>query len=334
MDRDELLRAAERNAATAIDWGQAVLADATERLAPYVNQAGERIGPYIAQAGERIGPVVAQAGERIAPYVAQAGERIGPAIHEAQIRGARAAASTLGKVQPTIDHALRQAGPLADAAVKKVAPVVEDILTRIPPAVEAARGKLQDDLLPRLSDTLTAIAKQPLAAEIAPALVAATAAVSAELVKPAASTELVKPARKKKSFGRRLGVFMLVAGVVGAVAVAVKKALEPPDAGWVTHTPADAYIADPVEAADEPEPDDLVPEPADEAAGESAAPVAEFGPGSYVGDEPPEGYNVKGNTRSMKYHVPGQAMYARTTAEVWFESAEAAEKAGFTPVTR
>lgn len=294
MDRDEMLHAVGRNAATAVEIGQAVLADAAQRLAP---------------------------------YVAQAGERITPAIREAQIRGARAAAHTLDKVQPTIDEALRQAAPLADAAVKRVAPVVEDILTRIPPAVEAARGKVQDDLLPRLADTLAAIARQPLAAEVAPALAAATAAVHAELR---------RPTKKKRSFGKTFGVFALVAAVIGAVVIAVKKALEPPDAGWVTHTPADAYIADPVEAADEPaaEPDEADDEPTEPQPAVGSDDSSPFGPGSYVGDEPPEGYTVKGNSRSMKYHVPGQAMYARTTAEVWFDSAATAEKAGFTPVAR
>jgi hypothetical protein len=31
----------------------------------------------------------------------------------------------------------------------------------------------------------------------------------------------------------------------------------------------------------------------------------------------------------MLYHVPGSAFYERTVAEVWFASADAAEKAGF-----
>jgi large subunit ribosomal protein L4 len=43
----------------------------------------------------------------------------------------------------------------------------------------------------------------------------------------------------------------------------------------------------------------------------------------------PEGFPVKGNTDSMLYHVPGSSFYARTEAEVWFASAEAAEAAGF-----
>jgi large subunit ribosomal protein L4 len=43
----------------------------------------------------------------------------------------------------------------------------------------------------------------------------------------------------------------------------------------------------------------------------------------------PDGFPVKGNADSMLYHVPGSSFYARTVAEVWFTSAEAAEAAGF-----
>jgi large subunit ribosomal protein L22 len=47
------------------------------------------------------------------------------------------------------------------------------------------------------------------------------------------------------------------------------------------------------------------------------------------GDEAPEGYLVKGNAQSMLYHEPGTRYYDQTKAEYWFESAEAAEAAGF-----
>ena len=44
----------------------------------------------------------------------------------------------------------------------------------------------------------------------------------------------------------------------------------------------------------------------------------------------PEGYPVKGNENSMKYHTPDGQWYDTTTAEVWFKSEEAAQAAGFT----
>ncbi len=43
----------------------------------------------------------------------------------------------------------------------------------------------------------------------------------------------------------------------------------------------------------------------------------------------PEGFEVKGNKNSMKFHAPSSPWYGRTIAEVWFRTAEAAEAAGF-----
>jgi hypothetical protein len=74
--------------------------------------------------------------------------------------------------------------------------------------------------------------------------------------------------------------------------------------------------------------------------GETAAPAPEAakpkyeGEGVYVGSEPPEGFTIKGNERSMKYHVPESAGYGRTVAEVWFNSEEAAQQAGFVRAQR
>jgi len=73
-------------------------------------------------------------------------------------------------------------------------------------------------------------------------------------------------------------------------------------------------------------------EDADEASGsgdegpygpDSASPAADGGA--------PEGFTVKGNANSMKYHVEGSQWYDSTEAEVWFRSGEAAEAAGFEP---
>jgi large subunit ribosomal protein L22 len=53
----------------------------------------------------------------------------------------------------------------------------------------------------------------------------------------------------------------------------------------------------------------------------SAAPLAD-GTG-------PEGFEIKGNADSMLYHEPGSRYYNQTVAEVWFDSVESAEAAGF-----
>jgi F-type H+-transporting ATPase subunit gamma len=44
----------------------------------------------------------------------------------------------------------------------------------------------------------------------------------------------------------------------------------------------------------------------------------------------PAGFTIKGNADSMLYHRPDSRSYSVTRAEVWFDSAERAEAAGFT----
>ncbi len=43
----------------------------------------------------------------------------------------------------------------------------------------------------------------------------------------------------------------------------------------------------------------------------------------------PEGHPIKGNADSMLYHTPGSSFYSRTKAELWFDTEENAEAAGF-----
>jgi small subunit ribosomal protein S2 len=43
----------------------------------------------------------------------------------------------------------------------------------------------------------------------------------------------------------------------------------------------------------------------------------------------PDGFEIKGNADSKKFHAPTSPWYGRTKAEVWFRTAEAAEAAGF-----
>ena len=62
--------------------------------------------------------------------------------------------------------------------------------------------------------------------------------------------------------------------------------------------------------------------PTEGESGADSAPAAEDGSG-------PEGFDIKGNKDSMKFHGPTSPWYDRTKAEVWFRTAEAAEAAGF-----
>ncbi|CBT75337.1 MULTISPECIES: 50S ribosomal protein L20, sunset domain variant [Glutamicibacter] len=49
------------------------------------------------------------------------------------------------------------------------------------------------------------------------------------------------------------------------------------------------------------------------------------------GEAAPEGFVIKGNAGSNKYHVPGSTWYDQTEAEFWFNSIDAAKAAGFEP---
>jgi large subunit ribosomal protein L22 len=80
----------------------------------------------------------------------------------------------------------------------------------------------------------------------------------------------------------------------------------------------DAVEGEPVEETDEPATEDGF------AAGEW--------PGSVVADEDgngPETHPIKGNQDSMLYHTPDSRYYKVTKAEVWFDTEEHAEAAGF-----
>jgi large subunit ribosomal protein L17 len=89
-------------------------------------------------------------------------------------------------------------------------------------------------------------------------------------------------------------------------------------------------------AADDATPNDqAAPGGADastDAAVDDAGDTGPFGPGSaepLAGGEAPEGFPIKGNQDSMKYHQPGGQWFDQTIAEVWFATPEDAEAAGF-----
>jgi small subunit ribosomal protein S2 len=89
-----------------------------------------------------------------------------------------------------------------------------------------------------------------------------------------------------------------------------------------TEAPAEPTDADVEEDATETTPAPEATAPADEEFGaDSAAPLED--------GSAPEGFEIKGNKNSMKFHAPSSPWYARTNAEVWFRTAEAAEAAGF-----
>jgi large subunit ribosomal protein L17 len=105
---------------------------------------------------------------------------------------------------------------------------------------------------------------------------------------------------------------------------AAAKKSAPARTGAAAPPPASAdVVAD--EAAAEVEPAGPVADPTAEDSGP-------YGPGSaepLASGDGPDGYPIKGNQDSMKYHQPGGQWFDQTIAEVWFATAEDAEAAGF-----
>lgn len=286
-------------------------------------------------------------------------EAAAESTHTAAERGAAALDAAIERLQPLLEQAAEKVGPLADDAKKRaeharvvaakyaadtldqVQPQINEALDKVTPAVERAQRAVQKDLIPKLIELLHEAAENPavvgilenardVADEVESRGHATVAAVKGELELP------------KKSKGKTFVKIAVVGALLGAAAVAVRTFLGSKDQGWAPHEPSPAYTY-----TDTPTPKDPEPEPVDEAddaedetedvAGPETMleePTTPFGEGSYVGTEPPEGFTIKGNDRSMKYHVPESGGYERTIADVWFNSEEAAQAAGFTRAQR
>ena len=274
----------------------------------------------------------------------------------------------LDKAQELLAEAQKQAGPiLRDAKVRTadfasrrlddLEPHIKDALEKVSPAVDAARDKVTDDLLPKLQGALHQAAEHPAVAEATKRGSAAVQALKGEL----------EPVKKKSKF-KKVAKFLAIGAIVAGAVAAVRHFLAPKDDGWTAHEPSKAYVnnndtftnaakfasdinnpsehevvvseeelevQDDMTAEGGPAPDvTFVTEQDVEHEEADAKPAESYGDGSYVGSEPPADFTIKGNERSKKYHVPGTGGYERTIAEVWFNSEDAAQAAGFTKAQR
>lgn len=262
----------------------------------------------------------------------------------------------VSKIRELIDGAGKTVGPYAQQARKNSArfasrrvdawePHIRNALDKVTPAVDAARGKVNDDLLPHLQRILHEAAENPYVAEGSKRGKAAVQALKGE----------VKP-KKKGGFFATAGKILLIGTLAAGAVAAIRHFLTPKDDGWTAHDPSRAYVNNtsgfasatgtPSTAAKAPNDgveiqrdDDDVQVVVEEEEPVSEEPVAanpgtHLGEGSFVGENPPAGYTIKGNERSKKYHVPGGSGYERTIAEVWFNSEEAAQAAGFSKAQR
>ena len=136
-------------------------------------------------------------------------------------------------------------------------------------------------------------------------------------VEPVAEAPVEEPAKKKAAKAPKPEVAPVEEALEEPVEEpAKKKAAKAPKP---EAAPVDEPVEEPVAAEDGAKP----------ARTRRAATPKDYGQGAYRGTTPPEGYDIKGNEGSMKFHTPESPWYARTVAEVWFDSEEAAKAAGF-----
>ena len=310
---------------------------AADRFIPLARAAGGRAAPLGREAIRRVSPYGKQAAVLLVPYAQQAAGRVGPIAQSAKERGSQA----------------------TQDAVKAMGPKLDDAYLRLTPVVVAARGKVNEELVPRLSEAWTAASGAPVVVEATKRGRAAMAAARGELSLPEVVT------KKKGSWPKRLAVFSAAAGVGVVVA---RKLLGSHDADWSAATPK-TFDSTAPSSAPSPAPsqggiptmpiDETPAAPGDEPVkpvvtltpADSTAPsigddpvtedlsadtttgsdVKYSGEGVYVGSEPPEGFILKGDESTMTFYPPESANYESSPGDVWFTSAEAAHQAGFSP---
>ena len=343
---------------------ETLAATATEKIVPLAHTTADRVVPFAQNVAARAIPIATGAAAAAGPLAHQAYGKAalavgataaaGPLVHQMYEKAAPLAGQAVDAVSPYTHAVADKVSPYTEMAAVRIAPVLaggaaaaHGAAERVGPALESARDRVSDELLPKVTTALSAAAASPLAVEAVKRGRATAAAARGELSLP-------EPAPKRGGWVKRIA---LVAALAGVAAVVVRKFLGGnQDSGWQAarpSTPAPAPAPTPTPApfsaaaasVAPADPEAAATESVDEPAGTDAdvndvavdleAPEAEdatdsrFGEGSYVGSEPPEGFFIKGNENSMKYHLPDGGGYEQTVAEVWFNSEEAAERAGF-----
>ena len=296
--------AVETAAEEALEQGSNAFTDAVNYITPRAKQAGQHTYDYAKDAAQR-------ASEGVSPFIQDARDRIVPLVSEAAER-----------MQPTLEH-----------------------------AYETAKDRVEHDVYPVFQDLWTDANENPTVQEASRRGRSAVAALRGDLLLPEPKPVPVK--REGGLLGKILTV-LGIAAVVGVVVIVIRAVLGSDDDGWSPAEPmrpghedeeaawgdspfdsdsdVDTSAQESIDEAEEAMVSEGGPlNPEDQSgAGESAQRAEQgYGEGAYVGSEPPEGFIIKGNERSMKYHTPEAAGYDRTNADVWFNSEEAALAAGF-----
>lgn len=269
-------------------------------------------------------------------------------------------------VVPVLEDARERIVPAFEDARDYVAPRVAEVAEHIPPAIQHAyetiSDKVEHDVYPRLHELWEQASDNLAVQEASRRGRSAVAALRGDLTLPATALVEPEPAvvelRSKRGIIGKVFAILGLAALVGAVVLAVRVVLGSKDDGWSPAQPMRPDMEDESEWGDSPFGDDVAGEPDVDTTQSATVDEAEqlmvaeggpldtshdtpaahgeqgYGDGAFIGSEPPAGFNIKGNERSMKYHVPEAAGYDRTNADVWFNSEEAAQAAGFTRALR
>lgn len=262
-------------------------------------------------AAETGAAMITDAWNRISPLVEQGRDKLTPFVEDG-----------LSKLAPLADEARTQGSKVAAQANEKLAPA------------RAVAMERYEELLPKLGDALEQLARNENAVEIQHRGLAALAAMRGDLSLPKKERKrlqreqlrqikaLQKQDKKKGGF---VGKFFLFALLGGVGYFLWKQFGAKSESEWQSHDPK-GFEKSTTQSFSEPV-------DAPEGTGVKAE-RADYGDDAFVGTEPPAGYTIKGNERSMKYHTPESGGYDRTIADVWFTTEEAAEKAGFSKAQR
>ncbi len=271
----------------------------------------------------------------VTPIAKQAGRQVADLSQQAADLGRQAA---------------EYVGPALEDARERISPKVEEVVERIQPTVaqayETVSDKVQHDWYPKLQEFWEQANENPSVVEASKRGRSTLAALRGDLQlpEPVVVHEAIEQPHKSRLISR-LFTIIGIAAVVGAIVVAVRRVLGNSDDGWSPQQPTspdsdieDSWGENPFASEPDTEPDDEDEFAEEDMIAEGGPaepePAEGFGEGAYVGTEPPEGYVIKGNERSMKFHTPQAAGYERTNADVWFNSEEAALAAGFTKALR
>ncbi|HET9871701.1 MAG TPA: hypothetical protein VFP89_03770 [Propionibacteriaceae bacterium] len=334
---------------------------AADRVVPLAHTAADRVVPLAHSAVDRVSPYAYQVVGYVSPYAHQAADRVAPLAANAKVRGTKLAHSAADRIGPRLDEAWVVVAPVIEAGRERVN---EDLRPRVTGALTAAAASpLVVEAGKRGRATLAAARGEldfPAAVEDKSskggrlkwlAILAALGGVAFVVVKKLLGTKDAdwQAARPASTFPSSKPAGTTSAAGTAASSDAAQEPLNWAEAtgqtGTVPSQPLDeaseqaivTHVGEPSDAPAEAAPEATVaeglPEDRTPSTGAAESPAASTGvvggDDAYTGSEPPEGFAIKGNQNSMKYHLPDSPGYESTVAEVWFRTEEAARQAGF-----